>query len=98
MSGDIPWDYVLLRHIPISPETFKEYDITLHDYTSMPTWKYTSPHNIRRNTPQNASCDSCHGNANLFLTEFYINMRIVEALAYPQELEANQSVIMDEIP
>ncbi len=96
--GDIPWDYVLLRHIPISPETYKEYDITLHDYTSMPTWKYTSPHNIRRNTPQNASCDSCHGNANLFLTEFYINMRITEALAYPQELEANQSVIMDEIP
>ena len=96
--GDIPWDIVLLRHIPISPESFTEYDITLHDYTSMPTWKYTSPHNIRRNTPQNESCDSCHGNANLFLTEFYINMRIVEALAYPQELEANQSVIMDEIP
>ena len=97
-SEKIPWDYVLLRHIPISPDTFMEYEIQLGGFTSLPTWKYTSPHNIRRHTPQNASCGSCHGNANLFLTEFYIDMRITQAVAYPQELEANQDVIMDEIP
>jgi bacterioferritin-associated ferredoxin len=97
-SSKTPWDIVLLRHIPISPDTFGDFDFQLDGYTSLPTWKYTSPHNIQRYTPQNASCGSCMNDANLFLTEFYIEMRISQAVAYPQEIEANADVIMFELP
>jgi hypothetical protein len=96
--GKIPWNFVLLRHIPIAPDTYEEYGIDLDTFTSQPTWKYTSPHNIRRSTPQNASCSSCHGNDDIFLTEAYINSKISDGLAVTEELEANEPVIVDGAP
>jgi thiosulfate/3-mercaptopyruvate sulfurtransferase len=89
---------VLLRHIPIAPDTFAEYGIELPEYTSLPTWKYTSPHNIQRHTPQNESCSSCHGMMNLFLTEGYILIKTALGRMRDEELEANQDVIFEEIP
>jgi hypothetical protein len=50
---------------------------------------YTTPHNIQRNTPQTETCDACHGNEAIFLTADKV---------YPEELEANLPVIVDEIP
>ena len=93
-----PWDISLLRHIPVYEDSFVEYDIELLEFTSLPTWKYTSPHNILRNTPQNGSCGSCMGNSNLFLTEFYLEMRKIQGLMTEAEIEANQSVIMEKVP
>ncbi|MFO7679356.1 MAG: hypothetical protein R6X34_04845 [Chloroflexota bacterium] len=55
----------------------------------LPTWTYTTPHNIQRETPQTESCDACHGNADLFLTADQVK---------PEELEANLSVIMESVP
>jgi nitrate/TMAO reductase-like tetraheme cytochrome c subunit len=93
-----PEDFVLLRHIPIAPNSFEEYGIELPNFTTLPTWKYASPHNILRRTPQNESCESCHGMSNLFLTEDYINEKISEGLMAPVELQANKDVIINNVP
>lgn len=85
-----PYKYVLLRHIPVDPDTFATYgDNLLPNFNAVPTWKYTTPHNIVRNAPQTKTCNSCHGNKALFLT--------AEDVA-PEELEANKAVIVKEIP
>lgn len=91
-SDDRPWDYVLVRHVPITPDTFAFYgDNLLTAFNNVPTWKYATPHNIQRITAQNESCDSCHGNAELFLTTTDVA---------PEEWEANADVIVgeEEIP
>ena len=89
-SDDRPWDYVLVRHVPVVPDTFAFYgDNLLSSFDNVSTWKYATPHNIQRTTAQNESCDNCHGNADLFLTA---------ADVAPEELEANAAVIVEEIP
>ena len=59
------------------------------DFDAVPTWKYATPHNIQLNTPQNESCDACHGNSELFLTEEDIRA---------EESGANKDVIVNEFP
>ena len=89
-SPDRPWKYVPVRHVPIDPESFAFYgENLLSNFDALPTWKYSTPHNIQRNTPQTESCDSCHGNAGFFLTSDDV---------LPEELEANKEVIVEEIP
>ncbi len=85
-----PYEYVPVRHIPVDTESYAFYgDSLLPNFDTRPTWAYATPHNIQRITPQNESCESCHGNAEIFLT--------ADKVA-PAELEANQSVIVDEVP
>jgi thiosulfate/3-mercaptopyruvate sulfurtransferase len=85
-----PYEYVPLRHVPIDTESFLYYGADLlTNFDALPTWRYATPHNIQRQTPQNESCGSCHGNADVFLT--------IEKV-YEFELEANQSVIVEDIP
>ena len=87
---DRPWTYVPVRHVPIDPESFAYYgEDLLPNFDALPTWKYATPHNIQRNTPQTVSCDSCHGNAEFFLTSDDVA---------PEELEANKDVIVQEVP
>jgi hypothetical protein len=89
-SGDRPWEYVLVRHVPVTLDTFAFYgDDFLPNYDNVPTWKYATPHNIQRITPQNQSCDSCHGNADLFLTADDVASG---------ELAANAAVIVEDVP
>ena len=89
-SADRPWNFVVLRHAPIDPTNFEFYgkDV-LAKFDALPTWKYATPHNIQRITPQNKSCDGCHGNAALFLSEKDLK---------PYEVKANQSVIPTKLP
>jgi thiosulfate/3-mercaptopyruvate sulfurtransferase len=85
-----PYEYVTLRHVPISPTSFDYYEVGMvADFSAKETWVYTTPHNIQRNTPQTESCAGCHGNPDIFLTADNIA---------PGELEANQEVIVDVIP
>jgi len=89
-SADNPYKYVVVRHAPISPDSFDYYGKNLlPNFNALPTWKYATPHNIQRNTPQNASCNACHGQRALFLTEESVK---------PDEREANKGVIVKEIP
>jgi len=62
------YDFALVRHTPIDPDTFADWGLTLPDYDIKPTWQYTSPHNIIRRAPQTGdgtgSCNAaCHGAA-----------------------------------
>jgi len=89
-SSERSYKYVVLRHVPTCAGTCEFYGEALFpDFNTVPTWKYATPHNIQLATPQNASCDACHGNSELFLTEGDIR---------PEEKAANQGVIVTEFP
>lgn len=89
-SAERPYRYTTLRHIPIDPDSFSYYgDNLLPNFNNRPTWEYATPHNIQRNTPQNASCESCHENDAVFLTADKV---------IPELLEANLSVIVEQAP
>jgi thiosulfate/3-mercaptopyruvate sulfurtransferase len=85
-----PYEYVTLRHVPVAPTSFEFYgDNLLPTFDALPTWLYATPHNIQRQTPQNESCEACHGNAKIFLTAD----KVAES-----ELTANMPVIVDQVP
>ena len=85
-----PEDFSLLRHVPVARTTFEFYgDDILTNFDVAPTWKYTTPHNINRETCQNASCNSCHGHDELFLTTNDVDSN---------EQEANKYVVVDGAP
>ncbi len=89
-SYDRPYRYVPVRHVPIAETSFTFYGKDLLPFfDALPTWVYTTPHNIQRQTPQNASCEACHGNESLFLTADKVR---------PEELGANLGVIVTTIP
>jgi hypothetical protein len=89
-SQDRPWTYVPVRHVPIVRDSFSYYgENLLPNFDALPTWKYATPHNIQRITPQNETCDACHGNPEFFLT--------ADDVA-PEELEANRDVIVKDLP
>lgn len=85
-----PYEYVPLRHVPVAPTSYQYYgENLLPNFDLRPTWMYATPHNIQRKTPQNQSCNSCHGNAEIFLTADKVK---------PEELNANRRVIVEEVP
>jgi thiosulfate/3-mercaptopyruvate sulfurtransferase len=89
-SAERPYEYVLLRHVPVATTSFQYYgENLLPNFDALPTWAYATPHNIQRNTPQTESCEACHGNADLFLTADKVK---------PAEQAANASVIVASLP
>ena len=85
-----PYDYAVLRHVPVDPDSFAFYgEDLLPAFSALPTWVFATPHNIQRNTPQNESCVACHANAAIFLTADKIS---------EGELESNLPVLLDEVP
>jgi 3-mercaptopyruvate sulfurtransferase SseA len=91
-AANAGYRFMLVRHIPVNPKLFEYYvKDAFTNFDRLPTWKRTSPHNIQRKTWQNATCNNCHGNRALFLSE-------KDLLAY--EISANRfGVVPDqEIP
>ena len=85
-----PYDYVLLRHVPVDPDSFSFYgENLLPNFDALSTWVYATPHNIQLHTPQTESCDSCHNNAAIFLTLDKID---------PAEVDANAGLYLEEAP
>jgi thiosulfate/3-mercaptopyruvate sulfurtransferase len=85
-----PYEYVVLRHVPAAVDSYSYYGENLQPgFDSLPTWIYATPHNVQKNTAQNESCNACHGNADIFLTADKVK---------PEEVNANQSVIVDQVP
>lgn len=97
-SSKRPWEYVVVRHVPIHPESYSDFNVSLPEYASYPTWFYATPHNIQRQTPQNASCEACHGNSGLFLTPEYIDSLIQEGVMVSAEITANEDVVVRDLP
>ncbi len=87
---DRQYKYILVRHVPVSPDHAKVYGPdAFTNFDKLPTWKYASPHNVQRITPQNKSCDSCHGNEALFLKKEDVDSK---------EHNANKDVIVTQAP
>lgn len=96
--------YVTVRHIPIAPETYDNWGAAglMTNYNDAPTWKYTSPHSIRKftartDTSGGLSCfQRCHipsnpaRNNKFFLKRHYIETN------WPNEVEANRNVVVDD--
>ncbi|MBN2560531.1 MAG: hypothetical protein JXQ75_06340 [Phycisphaerae bacterium] len=103
-TAERPYDYVVLRHVPIAPDTFESWNIELPNYDDEPTWRLATPHNIKKNTSQTESCDNCHdGEAfkDWFLTTAYINGKIgneADKAMVADEIEANKPVVVDLAP
>ena len=78
--------YMLVRHVPSDPNMFDFYGKDgFTNFSAVPTWKRTSPHNIQRRTWQAANCNHCHGNRSLFLASS-------DLLDY--EKQANRKVVV----
>jgi len=85
-----PYEYVVLRHVPADVDSYAYYgEDLLPSFDSLPTWVYSTPHNVQKNTPQNETCNACHGNAEIFLTTDKVK---------PEEVNANLNVIVEQIP
>lgn len=86
-SEERPWKWVTLRHVPIDPESFAYYgENLLPNFDALPTWTYATPHTIQRRTTRTETCNNCHGNPDLFLTEDDL---------LPYEIDANKDVVVD---
>jgi len=67
-SAKRPERFVTLRRVPVAHGTFDSYTKNgLSNFDMLPVWKLATPHNIRRQTPQNKTCNACHGKPELFL-------------------------------
>jgi thiosulfate/3-mercaptopyruvate sulfurtransferase len=65
---DYPFGVVTLRNNPVARESFAYLgEGLLPGFDDHPTWKTAAPHNIRRITAQNAKCENCHADPDLFL-------------------------------
>ncbi|MCB0118440.1 MAG: hypothetical protein KDD72_05390 [Anaerolineales bacterium] len=89
-SDDRPYKYVPVRHVPVTPNSYEFYgDDLMTNFDALPTWVYSTPHNIQLDTPQNSSCEACHGNPEIFLTADKVR---------EEELIANETVIVKTVP
>jgi len=87
---DRPYTHTLVRHAPTTREMLEsKVRDALPNYDDFPTWLPTFPHTIQRVTPQNRSCNSCHGNPELFLLKDKLDPR------YPK---ANAKVAVPRVP
>jgi len=94
-------DYILVRHIPIAPDTYEAWGVDdLPNYeSSEPTWKYATPHNIQLETAQTTvgegeGCGSkCHG-SDYYLRESDVQL-YNDSDYVDREIEANRDVFME---
>jgi len=106
--------YVTVRHIPIAPDSYDNWNAAglMVDYDTQPTWKYTSPHSIRRFTARTdtivsdttitpiISCAAnCHINEQPDRNgKFFLKAQYIQD-NWPLEVNANSSVVVDnELP
>lgn len=95
------FEFATVRHIPVAPNSFSYWDgaPTLPNYDALPSWKYTSPHSIRRFTARTDTsggkrcAESCHAgipeNRKYYLFRDSVNAR------WPDEVNANESIFVD---
>ena len=67
------YDIAVVRHVAVDPDTYANWGLELPGFEDKPTWLYSSPHNVRKNTAQTApvageSCAySCHQSDSVLL-------------------------------
>jgi len=103
---DRRFKYVTVRHAPIAPSTYDNWGAegTLVNFDALPTWKYTTPHSVRRWTKRTEVLDGagCGANCHLGAPDgFYENKDIYLFKEYveenwPLEVEANSNMFVDD--
>lgn len=96
-------EYVVLRHVPIASDTYANWgQPELDEFAALPSWKYASPHNIRRWTArtqveEGMECyESCHGSPNRSDGWF---LRAVDLESMTEsEREANSHLVVPDGP
>lgn len=91
-------EMVVLRHIPVSENTYDLWGVASPNFASLPTWKYATPHNVvrwtaRTDTSGGQSCFAvCHQTPNTAAGWF---LRQVDLDALPlSERQANAHLIV----
>ena len=85
------YKYVTVRHIPVSRDTYASWGIAdLPQYNSLPTWKYASPHNIKRWTAQTDTSGGAGCAAKCHKSGYYLTLEDL----VPEELEANRAIVL----
>lgn len=98
------YEYVVLRHIPIADDTYEPWGITsLDNFDALPTWKYASPHNIRRWTARTDTVDAdgnavgcgtlCHTTPDDDIAGWFLRQVDLDNMTDPKEVSANQAYI-----
>lgn len=103
-EGRFRFKFATLRHIPVARDSYNNWGSPdLPAYDKYPTWKYTSPHSIRKytartDTTNSATCwDNCHtkeGFGNPENKKYYLFKDYVQT-NWPDETEANSGVYVD---
>ena len=101
-SPNNPYKYNVVRHTPMLKDSLASLryfqaalkgkpgpEDLISNWDALPTWNSASVHNIQKETPQNRSCNSCHGHKELFLTKDDIR---------PGDPAANMRIVVDKIP
>ena len=88
-TEEVPYDYIPLRHVPTTKDTFVELNGELPRFDEISNWKYSPIHNVQRETTQNQTCNACHGNQDIFLQEEDI---------WASDSEASRDLIVEEVP
>jgi thiosulfate/3-mercaptopyruvate sulfurtransferase len=98
------YEYSIVRHVPIDPDTYAGWGMPLPGYLDKPTWLYASPHNILRWTPQttvgeNDACfETCHntqdGPDGFFLRES--DLYEEDGVTKLPDYDANIDIVIDE--
>jgi len=101
--------YTTVRHIPIARDTYDNWGAAgqMVDYDTQPTWKYTSPHSIRKYTARTDTShgklcyESCHtidGFGNSENRKYFLFADSI-SIYWPDEVNANSNVVVDnELP
>lgn len=93
-----PYDYTVVRHIPIIQDTYSSWGVAdLSNFDDEPTWKFATPHNIQRWTSRTDTTggivrcsEKCHDRGESSTLGTYLKESDLEEY----EIQANQSVIM----
>ncbi len=91
--------YVVLRHVPVVEDTYAAWGMsTLPNFSSEPTWKLATPHNIRRWTDRTTvdegkpCLDACHNSFN-GPVDFFLRASDLSALPTAEQ-QANQTLVV----
>jgi rhodanese-related sulfurtransferase len=98
---DRPEKYVVLRHVPVDKDVFTYTGANVVEglvpmMSAAPTWKYATPHSIRRVTPIQSDCGNCHGAG---YARFWLTDPVGDALGWigpvyeTDEAAANAAVV-----
>ncbi len=103
-----PWDFVLVRHVPIAPGSYSDWGVSMTSYDAEPTWRLATPHNVTKHTAQaypdgygeevGVTCSSgCHRRPELYLTPGYLDTLVSEGVMASEEVGANEPVVVQPV-